>query len=143
MNKIMSKEKQLNLELKELRKRERKIEAQIEKLQKQCNHEIIVSNIKEQSSIPGLWSKPMTLCLLCSEYLAPRKYISQELLKKMEKAVVINIEDYPNLSKKWGKNWYAEITKLYDQIDENLCEYKKGEVLVDMIKNKEKESKND
>lgn len=112
-DKTIKKRKELTRKLKELRKQQEVIELKLDLLKERCNHEIIVTSCEKKSAFKEITLAPRMHCLMCGEYLAPRRYLPVEDIKKMEKAVHINMKDYPMLNERWGASWWSRLEDLY------------------------------
>ena len=80
----------------------------------------------------------MTFCLFCREYIAPRKYVPEDLRKKVEKAVSINMKDFPKLANKWGNKYYSNIRDIYITFEDEESEYEKGKRIIKIMEDMEK-----
>ena len=133
-NVILRKRLAYELLLSKYQKKEEELEKKIEKLQNECNHEILITSKKgELTELKGITTRSETFCLLCHEYIAPRKYIPEELLEKIQSSSTIDMNNYPNLSKKWKKSWYKTVRALYLSIDKRKSESEKIQLRIKLL----------
>ena len=138
-NSILIERMKLNKKYDKLRKMEEKLDKEFEKLNQKCEHEILVTSVESKSKVfKGLTERPMTFCLFCREYIAPRKYVPEDLQKKVEKAVSINMKDFPKLANKWGNKYYSNIRDIYMTFEGEESEYEKGNRIKKIMEDMEK-----
>ena len=134
MNKNLMKLMVVKMKLAKIRKEEKDLESQIEKIREGCEHEIIIKTCKHDSKvIKGLVAYPSTTCLFCEEHLAPRKYLPDKDIKKMLKSVEINFNEYPKLFEKWSGKWAIQLRELYIEIKKenpNMSDYDIGKKMI-------------
>lgn len=108
--KIIARKRALEKELKEIKKRERKIYKKLNEIETRCGHAIIIKPIPQKTN---KFPFDRTYCLFCGE-MDPfvRKLMPPELLDKMNNAINIELEDYPSLCTK-EKHLESYLIELY------------------------------
>ena len=126
---------EIQKQLHKISKKQKSLKEQFEKEKKKCNHEICVTTWITDISDGNIFSffKPRSYCLLCHEHLAPRKYVSMAIKRKMDEAVNINMQGYPNIFKYWGAmNYEKNLERMYLEIrkeNKNCCENEIGRIM--------------
>lgn len=77
------------------------LELEKRKLLRHCNHEITITTDEKYQQIHITRKK--TYCLLCGTLLAPRKYLAEDEVQKLERSIHIKMDNYPYLKRNWGK----------------------------------------
>lgn len=130
--KIISRRKAINNELKEIKKREHQLENKEKYLTNVCNHEIIIKNHYESKLIDGRQIDD-THCFYCHEYLGIRKYVPKNLLEKIKKAIYIDISEMEDkISTASLEDMYFSLKAKYPK----ATEYEIGQMMKEQIEKK-------
>lgn len=117
--KILARRKAINTKLAMLHAKQIALEEELYGLEKKCNHDVVVK-LPKISTSDNLSSmrcfSEETYCLLCDEYLWPRKYLPKEDIDKIKKSVIIDLAKYPVFNSKIRKNWRKRLDSMYEDI---------------------------
>ena len=111
---IMDKRMIIQEELKDIEQQQIALEKSLLEIRKKCNHEITITSfpIKDEKGT-SFGRRTHTFCLFCMEHLSPKRICPEDLSEKIKKSVNINMENYPELVRKWGNTYMEELEKIY------------------------------
>ena len=136
------------LEIKvELTKHEKEIKRLLDERKRlidNCEHEINIITSETETRIKGYKKRSCIKCLICDSYLWPTKAVNEDIFGKMEKAIKIDLNNYPNFAKRHGEDCFG-IVKMYYNIEKefakNLTEQEIAKKLIKIIEKIEDEEK--
>lgn len=141
-DRINKRRRNLERELRELKKSEQAIHKKIMQLRNKCNHDIIFTTPETESGLIGIKNRPLTYCLICGEYLAPRRYLPKEDRDKIADAIRINMANYPAVKEDVNKG-LAKLYGMYDNIVSRQPELSEKEIGKKMVEKLNAERENE
>lgn len=121
---VLNRKKKIEKELQRIRLEEKIWNKELRVLQKECNHEITIT-VMNHFYLP----KTRTYCLFCGLHVSPRKYMSEDLVEKLEKSVNVDISSYPTMVIKM-----EELYKGLKAKGKDKTEYEIGKEMAEMLK---------
>ena len=93
-----------------------------EKIIKECYHEIRIISLEKNEEYGFYETKGY--CLFCGKQFPNKRVV----MTSERKPCIITITEFPNLKKKWGKNFKKEVEQVYMNIKQRFPTYSKKEL---------------
>ena len=128
-NNVYAKRREIEREISKLKLKEIELKMQKRELIEDCNHEILIRTMKKESENTLIsFIPPRKYCLLCGKDFSIHKY-SEKYMDKLEKSVLIDMNEYPKLVEKWEDSFYSRIENMYKiekKDKDDISEYEIG-----------------
>ena len=136
---FLGRRREILKQLKELKEQEEKLIKELGKITLKCDHEITIRT-REKRLPPGsaliTHIRPSTYCFFCKEHLEPRKYVPKETLEKLHKSISIDMNEFPEVDKRWAGKQNEMLETLYETITKELPNkdnYQIGKIMRDEL----------